>query len=100
MVYIFISDSVFDHNVAYQGSSLLLADYAPIINIINSNFTNHDATSYGLFHLKQKDIVMIEILESKFENIDSGVSIISTDNNVYLSLNIIESIFIIHVMLI
>eukprot|EP01084_Bolivina_argentea_P295760 509297_1 len=57
--------------------------------------------SKGLFHIKMED-TMIDISESRFENngwwrrlnYASGVSIISTDKNVDISLNIMESKFI------
>ncbi len=101
LVCISITDSLFDNNEANLGTTVLCAEYAPIININKSNFTNNDAKVYGLFHIKMDD-TMIDISESRFENngwwrrlnYASGVSIISTDKNVDISLNIMESKFI------
>eukprot|EP01084_Bolivina_argentea_P013333 24990_1 len=103
LVEIYITDSLFDNNEGIGGTTVLFADYAPIINIIKSNFTNNYAKSKGLFHIKMDD-TMVDISESRFENngwyrrgtndYASAVSIMSTENNVYISLNIIESTFI------
>eukprot|EP01084_Bolivina_argentea_P295762 509300_1 len=102
LVCISITDSLFDNNEANLGTTVLFADYAPIINIIKSNFTNNFAKSKGLFHIKMED-TMIDISESRFEkngwyrrppnDYASAVSIISADKNAYVSLNIMESTF-------
>eukprot|EP01084_Bolivina_argentea_P022484 41787_1 len=101
MIDVFISNSLFENNVCKSGSPVFLSDYATTLHINSSNFTGNNAIEYGIFHIVKED-AMIEISGCIFENngyyqpgvFSQQVTILSTENNTYLSLNVTDSEFI------
>eukprot|EP01083_Nonionella_stella_P302243 1041344_1 len=101
MVCAHLSHSLFEGNECRSGASVFLADYAPILHVSHSNFTNNSAIKNGgIFGIVEEGDVTIS--DSRF--VENGwwrlgdyaakVSIISTQDHVHLSLDIIRSVFI------
>eukprot|EP01083_Nonionella_stella_P178926 633653_1 len=102
MVYTFISESSFEENVCTSGSAVFSAEYSPMIRVSHSNFTGNAALDSGLLDIRKEEDAIVEIYDSRFVNngwYDPGdhagkVSIVSTGDTVFVSLDIVRSSFI------
>eukprot|EP01083_Nonionella_stella_P059185 154874_1 len=102
MVFHYIAYSSFEENEGKIGSSVLLADYAPILNITHSEFKHNGAPSRGILHVEQEPDGVIQITDTVFRengfyswgNHYGKVSVLSTGQDTVVSLDLIRSQFI------
>eukprot|EP01083_Nonionella_stella_P004539 13152_1 len=96
--------SSFEGNECTPGASVLVADYAPLIDVSYCNFTHNGAiTNAGIFDILEEDgETNMEISDSRFVDngwwgpgpYDSEVTVVSAEDSAHVSLNIARCVFI------